>query len=160
MKTDFQRVLEFNKAFGLKNDPNEIFEDKSLLNLKLGLIEEEVEELKKAVADKDRVEVADALADILYVVHGAGIAFGINLDDAFSRVHESNMSKLCDTEEEAIETVEWYEKEFRERRLSYDSPTYRQDPTTGKFVVFNRSTGKVLKNKYYKKVDLEQGIWL
>jgi predicted HAD superfamily Cof-like phosphohydrolase len=58
------------------------------------LIEEELNELKEAIANDDLVEVADALADLLYVVYGAGAAFGINLDACFHEVHSSNMSKL------------------------------------------------------------------
>ena len=53
-----------------------------------------MEELKKAINDKDILEVADALTDILYVTYGAGHAFGINLDKCFNEVQESNMSKL------------------------------------------------------------------
>ena len=45
---------------------------------------------------KDLLEVADALTDILYVTYGAGHAFGINLDECFNEVQNSNMSKLGD----------------------------------------------------------------
>ena len=62
--------------------------------LRISLINEELEELKKAIKDNDIVEVADALTDILYVAYGAGHAFGINLDKCFNEVQESNMSKL------------------------------------------------------------------
>ena len=58
------------------------------------LIREEYEELEEAIENKDMVEVADALTDLLYVVYGAGHAFGIDLDECFLEVHESNMSKL------------------------------------------------------------------
>ena len=44
--------------------------------------------------NKDLLEVADALTDILYVTYGAGHAFGINLDECFKEVQKSNMSKL------------------------------------------------------------------
>ena len=62
--------------------------------LRISLINEELEELKKAIKDNDILEVADALTDILYVAYGAGHAFGINLDECFNEVQESNMSKL------------------------------------------------------------------
>ena len=58
------------------------------------MIEEELDELKKAINDKDIKEVADALTDILYVTYGAGHAFGLNLDQCFLEVQSSNMSKL------------------------------------------------------------------
>ena len=62
--------------------------------LRYELIREELEELHEAFGAKDIVEVADALADLLYVVYGAGHAFGIDLDECFLEVHRSNMSKL------------------------------------------------------------------
>ena len=63
-------------------------------NLRYDLIKEELEELKEAMKNKDLLEVADALTDILYVTYGAGHAFGINLDKCFEEVQSSNMSKL------------------------------------------------------------------
>mgnify|MGYP000311711871 CR=1 FL=1 len=70
------------------------FPDATTTHLRVDLIEEELDELKEAIANDDLVEVADALADLLYVVYGAGAAFGINLDACFHEVHSSNMSKL------------------------------------------------------------------
>ena len=62
--------------------------------LRYDLIKEELEELKIAMENKDLLEVADALTDILYVTYGAGHAFGIDLDKCFEEVQNSNMSKL------------------------------------------------------------------
>ncbi len=70
------------------------FPDWETVALRLSLIQEEHDELVKAVNDEDLVEVADALTDLLYVVYGMGHAFGINLDLAFNNVHASNMSKM------------------------------------------------------------------
>ena len=58
------------------------------------LIKEELSELTDAMNNKDLLEVADALTDILYVTYGAGHAFGIDLDKCFDEVQNSNMSKL------------------------------------------------------------------
>jgi phosphoribosyl-ATP pyrophosphohydrolase len=115
---------------------------------RMKLIREEMKELEAAVKDKDYVETADALADILYVVYGMGTAIGMNLDTIFDLVHKSNMSKLCTTEQEAKDTVEWY----KNNNTEYDSPTYRQ--TDKYFIVYNKSTGKILKSINYKPVDL------
>ena len=60
----------------------------------MDLIREELDELTEAMKNKDLLEVADALTDILYVTYGAGHAFGINLDKCFNEVQNSNMSKL------------------------------------------------------------------
>ena len=62
--------------------------------LRVDLIEEELEELKDAINKKDLKETVDALTDILYVTYGAGHAFGVNLDECFEEVQNSNMSKL------------------------------------------------------------------
>ena len=70
------------------------FPEDSVQKLRLDLIEEELEELQYGIDNQDMVEVADALTDLLYVVYGAGHAFGIDLDDCFKEVHQSNLSKL------------------------------------------------------------------
>tara|TARA_Y100000768_G_scaffold362614_1_gene321553 strand:- start:269 stop:637 length:369 start_codon:yes stop_codon:yes gene_type:complete len=92
--TNFEKVGLFMKTFGqeVKTKP-ELSNDK-INDLRISLINEELEELKKAIGDNDILEVADALTDILYVAYGAGHAFGINLDKCFNEVQESNMSKL------------------------------------------------------------------
>ena len=58
------------------------------------MIKEELDEFKQALDNKDLLEVADALTDILYVTYGAGHAFGVDLDKCFEEVQNSNMSKL------------------------------------------------------------------
>ena len=63
-------------------------------SLRVSLINEELEELKKAISERDILEIADALTDLLYVTYGAGHAFGIDLDKCFDEVQNSNMSKL------------------------------------------------------------------
>ena len=70
------------------------FSTEKINKLRISLIEEEVKELKEAMKNKDLVEVADALTDILYVTYGAGHALGINLNECFDEVQNSNMSKL------------------------------------------------------------------
>ncbi|MDC0517909.1 nucleoside triphosphate pyrophosphohydrolase family protein [Candidatus Pelagibacter sp.] len=92
--TNFSKVGIFMKTFGqdVKNKPS--FSSDKINKLRLDLIIEELDELKEAINNKDLVEVADALTDILYVTYGAGHAFGINLDECFEEVQNSNMSKL------------------------------------------------------------------
>lgn len=155
MSTNFEKLSEFHKAFGLlnKDEPyHEIFdEDKKSVQLRLDLIEEEFNELKDAVKERDMVEIADALADILYVTYGAGVSFGIDMDRAFKLVHDSNMSKLCTSEEQAKKTVEWY----KNNQNVYDSPAYRKCESDDKYwVVYNQSSGKILKSIDYSPVDL------
>jgi predicted HAD superfamily Cof-like phosphohydrolase len=94
--TNFKKVKIFMQTFGqeVKNKPS--LSSEKINSLRLSLIQEELDELKKAIQDKDIVEVADALTDILYVTYGAGHAFGIDLDQCFNEVQNSNMSKLGD----------------------------------------------------------------
>jgi len=158
-QTNFEKVVEFNEQFGITTfdtPQHTIFDDDpKLVELRMNLIREEVNELEDAVKDKDYTETVDALSDILYVVYGMGSSIGINLDKAFALVHESNMSKLCNNEEEAKETVKWYETEFAEKRLPYDSPDYRKSTCGTYWVVYNASTGKILKSIRYKPVDFK-----
>ena len=82
------------QTFGQEVKGKAEFPNEKTVQLRYELIKEELEELNKAIKDKDIKEVADALTDILYVTYGAGHAFGINLDKCFYEVQQSNMSKL------------------------------------------------------------------
>ena len=82
------------KTFGQEIKTKPSFSTDKINKLRLDLIKEELSELTEAMNNKDLLEVADALTDILYVTYGAGHAFGINLDKCFQEVQNSNMSKL------------------------------------------------------------------
>ena len=92
--SNFSKVGIFMKTFGqdVKDKPS--FSSDKINKLRIDLIKEELDELTAAMKNKDLLEVADALTDILYVTYGAGHAFGINLDKCFDEVQNSNMSKL------------------------------------------------------------------
>lgn len=92
--TNNDKVRDFMDAFGQEVKKTPDLGSVDLRALRLDLIREEVQELTEALAAEDIVEVADALTDILYVVYGAGHAFGIDLEQCFREVHFSNMSKL------------------------------------------------------------------
>ncbi len=92
--TNFDKVGIFMKTFGQEVKTKASFSTDKINNLRLELIREELNELTEAMKNKDLLEVADALTDILYVTYGAGHAFGINLDKCFDEVQNSNMSKL------------------------------------------------------------------
>ena len=92
--SNFEKVKIFMETFGqeVKNKPS--FCSDRINTLRYDLIKEELNELKLALDNRDLLEVADALTDILYVTYGAGHAFGINLDKCFEEIQNSNMSKL------------------------------------------------------------------
>jgi predicted HAD superfamily Cof-like phosphohydrolase len=94
--TNFKKVKIFMETFGQEVKSKPSLSSKKINSLRLSLIQEELDELKKAIQDEDIIEVADALTDILYVTYGAGHAFGIDLDQCFNEVQNSNMSKLGD----------------------------------------------------------------
>ena len=150
--SNYEKIVEFHKAFGLvHNDDHEqsTLDDEALVKLRLGLIEEEFGELKEAIKERDFTEVRDAIADLLYVTYGTASSFGIHADKDFDVIHKSNMTKLCKTEDEAKETVQWY----KDNKLSvYDSPNYRLSNDKIHWVVYNESTGKILKSINYQPV--------
>ena len=92
--SNFSKVGTFMKTFGQEVKTKPSFSTDKINKLRLDLIKEELEELREAMNNKDLLEVADALTDILYVTYGAGHAFGIDLDKCFDEVQNSNMSKL------------------------------------------------------------------
>ena len=92
--TNFEKVKTFMETFGQEVKSKPSFSSEKINDLRYNLIKEELDELKQAIDGKNLLEVADALTDILYVTYGAGHAFGINLDDCFNEVQNSNMSKL------------------------------------------------------------------
>ena len=92
--TNFELVEDFMEAMGQEVNAVPTFPEEDIQRLRLDLIEEELDELHYAIDNKDMVEIADALGDLLYVVYGAGHAFGIDLDECFKEIHASNMSIL------------------------------------------------------------------
>jgi predicted HAD superfamily Cof-like phosphohydrolase len=156
MASNFEKVIDFNEKFGIPvhntPQPQMLQEDTALIQYRMNLIREEMKELEEAVETNDFKEVVDALSDILYVVYGMGATIGVNLDKAYSLVHDANMSKLCKTEEEAQQTVEWY-KENDDR---YDSPNYRLSEDGKYYVVYNQSTKKILKSINWKEQDFTE----
>ena len=92
--SNFRKVGVFMKTFGQEVKSKPSFSTEKINKLRIDLIKEELNELTEALNNKDLLEVADALTDILYVTYGAGHAFGIDLDKCFEEVQNSNMSKL------------------------------------------------------------------
>ena len=92
--SNFDDVKNFMEIYRQEVKTKASFPSEKIVQLRYDLIKEELDELSVAINDKDIVEVADALTDLLYVVYGAGHSFGIDLDKCFAEVQRSNMSKL------------------------------------------------------------------
>ena len=92
--SNFNKVKTFMNTYSQDVKEKPTIPDEKIVQLRIALIEEELNELKEAINNHDIVEVADALTDILYVTYGAGHSFGVDLDKCFDEVQSSNMSKL------------------------------------------------------------------
>ena len=90
-----EMVLEFHRAAGAYvSDEPTLDVPAEVRDLRLRLISEELDELRAALESDDLPGAADALADLLYVVHGAALAFGIPIDEVFAEVHRANLGKV------------------------------------------------------------------
>jgi predicted HAD superfamily Cof-like phosphohydrolase len=107
------QVAEFHRTFHHPVVEKPAIPSEKRCQLRVALISEELKELEQAIADKDMVEIADALCDIQYVLSGAVLEFGLGekFRELFDEVQRSNMSKSCKTEEEAKKTVDYYQNE-------------------------------------------------
>ncbi|GLR16462.1 nucleoside triphosphate pyrophosphohydrolase family protein [Portibacter lacus] len=147
-----QSVAEFHKTFNLPIEKEPIIPAPKRCELRINLLQEELNELKEAIEDNDLVEVADALADIQYVLSGAILEFGLGekFDDIFSEVQRSNMSKTCKTLEEAEKTQEYYrEHKGMESEIKQSN---------GEFLVYRINDGKVLKSVNYSPADIKSKL--
>jgi predicted HAD superfamily Cof-like phosphohydrolase len=86
-------VRDFHERFRLPRNDSPVWPGEVVHRLRVNLIEEELAELRNAGETHDLVEIADALGDLLYVVYGTAVTYGIDLDPVFSEIHRSNMSK-------------------------------------------------------------------
>jgi len=171
MNNNLKKVQEFHRVF---NQPvlekcEVISKERAKLRLSLAL--EELTELAEAFGlastfnrmmiskateklseDKDRIdrkEVLDALCDIEYINNGTILETGNRFvfDDAFNDVHESNISKVCKTIEEAEETCQSYNNKSTACYFSKTSEYY---------LVYRAIDAKVLKSINYKEVQLDK----
>jgi hypothetical protein len=94
-RNTYDRVREFMEAFGHPvYDTPQLIEDPEWEEMRVELIREELRELEDAVKERDLVGIADALADLDYVINGMALGCGINLPEVGREVHRSNMTKL------------------------------------------------------------------
>lgn len=118
--------------------------------LRVSLLQEELNEFKEAIKDNDLVEVADALADIQYVLAGAILEFGLGdkFKAIFDEVQRSNMSKACATKEEAEAT----QKHYKENK---NTESYIKE-VNGQWLVFRKGDDKTLKSINYSPANIKK----
>ncbi len=143
-------VAQFHKTFKHPIQPRPIIPDENRCKLRVALIAEELKELEVAILEKDIVGVADALCDIQYVLSGAVLEFGLGdkFKALFEEVQRSNMSKACNSEEEAKKTVQYYKE--KDGTECY----YRQ--MEGKWLVYRTADNKTIKSINYSPANLER----
>jgi predicted HAD superfamily Cof-like phosphohydrolase len=147
-----EKVSEFHTLFEQPILSKPTIPSKDRCDLRCSLIEEELKELKKAIVDGNIVEVLDALGDIQYVLSGAILEFGMKdiFDDAFTAIHDSNMSKACKTLQEVSDTQAYYLK-------TDNVETYFVERGDVWFV-YRKHDKKLLKSVNYNAVDLKHFI--
>jgi len=146
-------VLEFHKKFDAYIGKSPEIPDQKTCELRINLLQEELNELKEAIKNNDIVEAADALMDLQYVLSGAIISFGLHniASDLFEEVQRSNMSKLCKDEEEAQKTVNFHEKKG-------GLGCYIIELDNGQFSVKRIVDNKQMKSINYSPCDLKSII--
>lgn len=144
------KVAEFHNTFKHPILDNPQIPEEKRCELRVALLSEELDELKQAIKDNDIVEVADALCDLQYVLSGAILEFGLGekFSDLFSEVHRSNMSKSCNTMEEAQETLDHYSNNH--------SMEGHIEESDGHFLVYRNGDKKTLKSVNYSPADLKK----
>lgn len=142
------QVAEFHKTFNAPILDTPQIPSPQRCELRVSLLQEELNELKQAIEDNDIVEIADALCDLQYVLSGAVLEFGLGnkFVELFNEVQRSNMSKACENEKQAQETVDFYKEKGQESFY---------EKSGEKFNVHRKEDHKVLKNKYYSPADLK-----
>lgn len=134
-----------------KDDTYNIFSDMTIVKFQQKALVISKNELQDTVIEKNINKFLEALKELMANTYRALMTFRINTNKAFQIVHDSNMSKLCVSEAESIETVASYKSDKR-----YDSPAYRESKAKGKWIVYNKSTSKILKSINYTPANFSE----
>lgn len=153
MSEYLEKVAEFHRTFGAPILSSPQIPSEERCKLRVNLLQEELNELSDAIQAGDIVEIADALADLQYVLSGAILEFGLKdkFDTLFDEVQRSNMSKACSTRQEALETLLHYKKK------DGTEGTFQQ--IGEKYVVNRNGDNKVLKSVAYSPANLKPIIY-
>lgn len=141
-------VEEFHNTFGAPVLETPQIPSGDRCDLRVSLLQEELNELKDAIRNNDIVEISDALADLQYVLSGAILEFGLGdkFNELFLEVQRSNMSKACSSQQEAIQTLLHYKEK--------DGTEGYYKEVDGKWLVYRNADNKVLKSINYSPANL------
>lgn len=141
-------VAQFHSTFELPIEAHPCIPEPQRCALRVSLLQEELNELKEAIANEDLVEVADALCDIQYVLAGAILEFGLGdcFKDLFEEVQRSNMSKTCESLAIAQRTQAYY--------LSEKNTPSEIVKKGDAYLVYRRADRKVLKSIDYSPAEM------
>ena len=148
------QVADFHRTFNAPILETPQIPSEQRCELRVNLLQEELNELSQAIKDNDLVEIADALCDIQYVLSGAVLEFGLGekFVELFNEVQRSNMSKACNTQQEALMTLSHYKKK--------DGTEGYYKEINGKWLVYRASDDKVLKSINYSPANLKDILGL
>ncbi len=143
-------VAEFHKTFKHPILHEPAIPDENRCKLRVALLAEELKEMEVAILEKDLVGIADALCDLQYVLSGAILEFGLGekFKALFEEVQRSNMSKACNSEAEANQTVQFY------REKDGTECYYRMEGN--KWLVYRKSDNKTIKSINYSPANLDR----
>jgi predicted HAD superfamily Cof-like phosphohydrolase len=143
------QVADFHRTFNAPILDTPQIPSEQRCQLRVDLLQEELDELAQAIKDNDLVEIADALCDIQYVLSGAVLEFGLGdkFVELFNEVQRSNMSKACSTEEEAQMTLEHYKQK--------DGTEGHYKQVGDKWVTYRNGDDKVLKSVGYSPANIK-----
>jgi predicted HAD superfamily Cof-like phosphohydrolase len=148
MNQYLKSVTEFHETFGAPVLDKPQIPSKDRCELRVSLLQEELNELKEAIENNNLIEIADAFSDLQYVLSGGILEFGLGdkFDELFSEVQRSNMSKACKSQQDAIETLIHYKGK--------DGTEGYYKEVDGKWLVYRNGDNKVLKSINYSPANL------
>lgn len=143
-------VAEFHRTFKHPILPIPAIPDENRCKLRVALLAEELKEMEVAILEKDLVGIADALCDLQYVLSGAILEFGLGekFNSLFEEVQRSNMSKACNSEEEANQTIKFYKEK--------DGTECYYKKEGNKWLVYRKADNKTIKSVNYSPADLDK----
>lgn len=152
MNDFLEKVKCFHEMFNAPVLETPQIPSKERCDLRVTLIQEELDEMKEAIENGDVIEIADSLGDLMVVLCGSILEFGMGdkFNEIFENIHNSNMSKACNSQQEALATLSHYKQK--------DGTEGRYEEVNGKYIVYRSVDNKVLKSVGYSPASLEDII--